>query len=87
MNNMFNQLKDEGQTLCFLRALLKLHLSTNHRLAEYNALLLNSEMSFLLPIRFQTLKVRYCFLGYYTVHDCKVVPTFRKKVPSPFQGY
>jgi len=38
MNNTFNQLKDEAQTQCFFRALLRLHLSTNHRLAELIAL-------------------------------------------------
>jgi len=73
--------------MCFFRVLLKLHLSINHRLAEFIALLLNSEVSFLVPIRFKTLKGRCCLLGYYIVYDCKVVQAFRKKVPYPFQGY
>ena len=84
---MLNPFKEEAQTLCFFPALLKLHLLTNHREAEFISLSLNSEVSFLLPIRFQTLSVRRCLLGYYTVYDYKVVPTSRKKVPTPFQGY
>jgi len=87
MTNILNQLKDEAQTLCFFCALLKLHLSINHRLAEFTALLLSSEVPFFLPIHFQTLKGRCCLLGYYIVYDCKVVQAFRKKVPYPFQGY
>ena len=86
-NSRFKGLIDEAQTQCFFRALLKLRLSTSHRLAGFIALVLRSEVSFLLPIHFQTLKVGCCLLGYYTVYDYKVVPTFRKEVSTAFQGY